>query len=345
MSDWLKKSKEEFHEYVLEFLWRQWSILGVAGHADYQDNRIIDPEALLLFSLNICRYEPRLFDEILDWLHTNGHFINVQRLQQIQKKYKFSCGPQLSAVAELLSKNTKYRLKWANLAKKHYLTPPEPLFFDKDDNALPYPEEKYLAPEFLAHGLKRGKIEFRHLSKSFYVQSPACLLLKLRAMFGITARCEILCLLACGDEIHPAQAARLTAYYQKTVQTTLLEMAQSGAILTRAAKKEKYYRLKPSVMDGLLKCNGHSAQWLNWPAVLKIVGSVWEALLAMSRQQFDVLLIVSEFKKVMLSSQEYINEAGLKELSSIDTYADEDYIEQLLSNLESLLNQQEKNPS
>ena len=337
MNDWLRQFKDQFQADVLEFLWRQWTLLGVAGHSDHQNNRIIDPETLLLFSLHICRYEPRLFDEILDWLTSNGHFINVQRLQQIQKKYRFLCGPQLSAVAELLAKNAKYRLKWAGLAKKYSLQTSEPLFFHKDGNALPYPEDNYLNQEFLAHGLKRGKIEQRHLSKSFSVESPACLLLKLRALFGITARCEILCLLATVDEIHPAQAARLTGYYQKTMQTTLIEMAQSGVILTRTVRNQKYYSLKPSVLDTFLRSNGHSVQWLNWPAILKVVESIWETLLAMSKQQFDSLLINSEFKKILLSNQEYINEASIKKLALADSYSGEEYIKEVLKSITSLL--------
>jgi len=291
----------------------------------------------LLFSLHICRYEPRLFDEILDWLISNGHFINVQRLQQIQKKYNFLCGPQISAAAELLATNAKYRLKWASLAKKYYLQTSEPLFWDKDGTALPYPEDKHLNQEFLAHGLKRGKIEHRHLSKSFSVESPACLLLKLRALFGITARCEILCLLASVDEIHPAQAARLTGYYQKTIQTTLLEMSQSGLILTRTVKNQKYYRLKPSILDNLVITHGNSIQWLNWSAILKVVESVWETLLAMSKQQFDSLLIISEFKKIVLSNREYLNDAGEKELMLGDTSSGEEYVKELLKTIESLL--------
>ena len=120
MNDWLIKSKDQFQEHIYDFLWQEWSILGIAGVAKSKDIRIIDPEALLLFSLSVCRYEPRLFDEILDWLFQNGHFINVQRLNQIQKKYDFNCGPQLSAIAELLAQKSSYRLKWSGLAKKYY---------------------------------------------------------------------------------------------------------------------------------------------------------------------------------------------------------------------------------
>jgi hypothetical protein len=57
---------------LLVFLWRQWSILGVPGQGTSEERRVIDPEPLLLLSLSVCRYDARLFDEILDWLMING---------------------------------------------------------------------------------------------------------------------------------------------------------------------------------------------------------------------------------------------------------------------------------
>jgi len=325
MNNWLIKSKDQFQDKILDFLWRQWSILGVAGTTGQKDNRIIDPEALLLFSLSVCRYEPRLFDEIIDWLFQNGNFINVQRLQQIQVKYDFNCKPQLSAIAELLSKKASYRLKWSGLSKKYYQKKKEPLFFYKEGNALPCPTDKDANPEFLSHGLKRGKINLRGYSRSFDLQSPACLLLRSRALLGINARAEILCLLASVKEIHPSEAARKTSYYQKTIQTALVEMAQSGVILTRTSKKEKFYRLKPSVLDSLLKPQGQSPQWINWPPLFKTIEVIWQTLCELSGQGIDSLLLSSELKKLMSSVRQYCSDAAINEIMIDENFPIEDF--------------------
>jgi hypothetical protein len=325
MNDWLIKSKDHFQEQIFDFLWRQWSMLGVAGIAKPEDNRIIDPEALLLFSLSICRHEPRLFDEIIDWLFQNGQFVNVQRLQQIQKKYDFHCGPQLSAIAELLSKKSSYRLKWSGLAKKYYQKDKEPLFFDKESSALPCPTDKDANPEFLSHGLKRGQINLRGYSQAFDLQNLACLLLRLRALLGINARAEILCLLASIKEIHPSEAARITGYYQKTIQTTLVEMAQSGVVLTRTSKKEKFYRLKPGVLDALLKPQGESPQWINWPSLLRVVEILWQRLHELSGQEIDSLLLSSELKKLMSSVRKYCSDAAINEVMIDENFPIEDF--------------------
>ena len=325
MNDWLIKSKDQFQEQIFDFLWRQWSVLGVAGTVKPKDNRIIDPEALLLFSLSVCRYEPRLFDEIIDWLFQNGNFINVQRLQQIQRKYEFNSGPQVSAFAELLAKKSSYRLKWSGLSKKYYQKEKEPLFFDSKGNALPYPAEEDANSEFLSHGLQRGQINLRGYSQAFDLQSPACLLLRLRALLGINARAEILCLLASVKEIHPSEAARQTGYYQKTIQTTLTEMALSGVILTRSSKKEKFYRLKPGVLDGLLKSNGESAQWFNWPPLLRAVEILWKRLRELSGQEIDSLLLSSELKKLMSSVCQYYSDAAINEIVIEGNFPIEDF--------------------
>lgn len=327
MTDWLIKSKDQFQEHIFDFLWRQWETLGVAGVTSSKDNRIIDPEALLLFSLSVCRCEPRLFDEIIDWLFQNGQFINVQRLQQIQKKYDFHCGPQLSAIAELLSKKSRYKLKWSGLANKYHQEHTEPLFFGKDGIALPCPQGNDANPEFIGHGLRRGQINLRGYSQSFDLHSPACLLLRLRALLGINARAEILCLLASVKEIHPSEAARRTAYYQKTIQTTLVEMSQSGVILTRTSKKEKFYRLKPGVLDTLLTPNGKSPKWINWPDFLKIVETIWLEISRLSTMTIDPLLLISELKKLMRSIYENHLNTDIDEVIIDSNIRVEDFIE------------------
>jgi len=58
----LENFRDSFLEEMLRFLWRQWSALGVLGEADIEDEWAIDPEALFVFSVELARYEPRLFD-------------------------------------------------------------------------------------------------------------------------------------------------------------------------------------------------------------------------------------------------------------------------------------------
>ncbi len=88
MNPSLGTSRDHLREVLLQFLWRQWSALGVAGYTQTPDPWLIDPEALLLFSLPIARHDPRLFDEIIDWLQLNGSLISLQRLQALSKDHQ-----------------------------------------------------------------------------------------------------------------------------------------------------------------------------------------------------------------------------------------------------------------
>ena len=111
----LQEFKNNYLDLLLQFLWRQWSALGIAGYSESKDPWVIDPEALLLFSATLTRYEQRLFDEILDWVDMNDRFINVQRLRNIQKQEGFNCTDVLSAIAAVMMKN-KAGIKWKGLA-------------------------------------------------------------------------------------------------------------------------------------------------------------------------------------------------------------------------------------
>ena len=78
--------RDLFLENILNFLWRQWSALGVLGEARTKDPWIYDPEPMFLFTLEMGRYEPRLFDEVMDWLTVNGRWIDMQRLRGILRE-------------------------------------------------------------------------------------------------------------------------------------------------------------------------------------------------------------------------------------------------------------------
>src|SRR3990172_10046852 len=233
----------EFRGYILDrlldLLWRQWSALGVPGRTTIEERRVVDPESLLLISLTVGRYDARLFDEILDWLVVNGAFLNVQRLRNLMKRFGFESQAQLSSVSELLMKKSNDPLKWKRLATPRSPRNPEPLFFLKSGKPIPTPDEK--APEFSPYGLMRGPITLRGHAQPFPAKGMPSLLLRLRALLGVNARCELLCLLGTVPEIHPSEIARQTGYFPRTAQNALAEMARSGVVQVRSSNREKLY--------------------------------------------------------------------------------------------------------
>jgi hypothetical protein len=181
----LHEFKKEYIDLLLQFLWRQWSSLGVAGYSESCDNWVIDPEALLLFSATIARYDQRLFDEILDWLDKNERFINVQRLRTILKQEGFISSDVLSAIAALIMKN-KSGIKWKGLARsaktgkdKH-----RHLFYMQPGKPVPAVKEK--DPVFADYGFERNPVINRGMSVLFPVKQKTSLLLQLRSFAGIS---------------------------------------------------------------------------------------------------------------------------------------------------------------
>ena len=53
MNPSLKAFKGEYQTLLLDFLWRQWSALGVAGQTRAEDDWIIDPEAKTVEALHL----------------------------------------------------------------------------------------------------------------------------------------------------------------------------------------------------------------------------------------------------------------------------------------------------
>lgn len=304
----VKKFRESLLAVLLDFLWDRWSDLGIAGQVRKNDDRIIDPEALLLFSLTVARYDARLFDEILDWLTVNGAFLNMQRLQNLIKTYGFVGGPTLSAAARLLQEPDSYSLKWKKLASA-YKAKDEPLFMFPTGISLPLPA----IPDanFAACGLLRGSVQLRGKSRQFPDSGPASLILRLRGLIGVSVRCELLALIAAKDETYPSQAARLTCYHQRSVLDALNEMARSGTIRSVTVGKTKCYRLTPGIIDGLLMPEGSRPQWVSWGPLFRAIEMILLKLYDNRLEQCDPLLCSSELRQLMVSIQPLLETAGL----------------------------------
>jgi len=265
MNPSLHNFRESLLQRLLDFLWRQWSALGVAGHARSDDPWMIDPEALLLFSTHIARHDSRLFDEILDWLHTNGSSINLQRLGTLHKEEHLGDSAILAAIADLLSKESAH-LKWKLLMRR--VEKPDSPTAELVQRLFPsIPTLKEPDPVFLKHGLERSGIEFRGMSQSPRPNQPATFLFKLRALFGMQARAEVMAWLLANEQGHPAEIARQTGYFRGSIQNVLNDLTTSGHIGSIRIGREKTFSiLRHDEWRFLLTWPNASAfpQWINW---------------------------------------------------------------------------------
>jgi hypothetical protein len=276
MATSLTSFRERFCELALAFLWGQWSALGVAGNARPDASWIIDPEALLLATTTFGRYDPRLFDEVLDWLDTNGHTINLQRLQNLGQD--FGQRFVLKGLAAHLAKRTG-NFKWRTLLREapdvrqtELLFPELPVFGEPDEL-------------FARYGWRRGRVKLRRLSQPPDPHQATNLLFKLRALFGLQARAEVMAYLLTFESGHPGEMAGRLAYFRRTLQTTLNDMERSGHVLTRREGREKRFWLRREEWRFLITWPADGTEsraefpvWVDWAARFAAMETVWQFL-------------------------------------------------------------------
>ena len=334
----LKGFKTDFLELVLQFLWRQWSALGVAGQVRTDIQAVLDPEALLLFTCTMGRYEPRLFDEVLDWLNVNGSLINVQRLKAVLEQEQFTGGKVLAAIAALPRKGEK-TLKWKKLGLiKKDDNHAESLFYHS--NAEPMKPFGIYNDHFKEYGLLRVKLELRGYTQPVPVSENATLLLKLRALFGLNARCEILIYLLTHESEHPSQIARKTYYSQKTVQDSLIEMAKSGLVFVQSKGNKKHYWLRRTEWIQFLTNGSQKLKWVTWPPLLRALEVVWLKLNEQKLDSMELLLQSSQLRVLMQQIRPKIEKAGFAEaLSDEKQYLGEKYARVFFEDMKRMLAQ------
>lgn len=267
----MNASREHFQEHVLGFLWRQWSALGVAGQSQSMDRWMLDPEALLLATTSLGR-DPRLFDEVLDWLNANGQFINLQRLQNLGQR--FGELTVLRAIAAHLARRSTHS-KWKTLLREKT---------SAADSRLLFPEVPLIgSPDelFAGHGWLRGPVKLRQLSQPADPHRPTNFLIKLRALFGMQARAEVMAYLLAVESGHPGEMAEQLAYFPRTLQTTLNDLARSGHLQSRREGQEKRFWLRRDDWRFLLTWPagaGESApefpRWVDWASLFIALESV-----------------------------------------------------------------------
>ena len=290
-----KNFRDLFLENILNFLWRQWSALGVLGEARTKDPWILDPEPMLLFTLEMGRYEPRLFDEVMDWLVVNGRWIDMQRLRGILREKGETTRNLLGAAAAFLMDRQDER-KWKNLAQSCKLQVAdgasniESLFCEK--NGKPHPMTRKPDPRFLSFGFNRPELDVRRMTREVPITSHNTVRFLLRALFGLGSRAECLLYLLTHDGGHPSEVAKAIGISIRGAQDALIELSTSGLILTRIKGKRKIeYWLSQERWWEFLS-GGSIAEiekpiWIDWIALYSALSKVWATLSEIGRAEMS----------------------------------------------------------
>lgn len=202
-----------------DFLWDQWVALGLAGHASGAPVPfVVDPEALLLATLRFAIDEGRFRSEVLDWLSQNGGLVSVQRLKNLDAAMRLVPPGSLRALSTFMQA-TGFP-NWKTLGAR----------------VSPEAAADIVFPETIGRGMSQPPDPAR--AEAF--------LLRMRLVFGVSARAEVITWLLTHEGGHAAGIARETGWFSKSVQTILNDLEQAGMLVSRLDGKRKVYTLRPS---------------------------------------------------------------------------------------------------
>lgn len=283
---------------MLDLAWRQWSLLGVYSDFNISENRIIDPEALILFTAEAGRYDARLYDEALSWLVENEEIINVQRMQNIMKADGGGDESLVAAVSSVLARNNR-SAKWKKMADKKSKKK-TPLFLSLDGGPLPVRGE--VDEDFARRGWLRPELNLRKLSARIEAFRVSNLVIRLRYLFGINLRAELIAYLLTHETGNPTEISKKIYYSQPTVRQACAEFERSGmARLTPNGKEIKIALDQKRWSDFLKLKSVNKIRWLNWAEIFKAFNTILRFLESRDWSLVSDYIQISESNRLMKS--------------------------------------------
>lgn len=231
----ISEIRDEVSQGLLGFAWRQWAQVGVSATVGGADRWAADPEALILFTIGIARRDPRLFDEMLDWMAFNRELLSVQRLRNLAGRFPLPPGLVAAVTA------------WTRQAAPVNLPA-------SDQAASARDSEPVFSPDVLAFVSKQDPVFARH----GFIRPPAArtgkshepdpalavnLSFRLRYLFGPGGRSEAMRVLLTWPD-GPLDAARIAdeaGFAKRNISDVLASLAASGVIKAAWAGNERHF--------------------------------------------------------------------------------------------------------
>ncbi|MBW1811477.1 MAG: winged helix-turn-helix transcriptional regulator [Deltaproteobacteria bacterium] len=197
----------QISENLQALAWSLWTELGVRGVVQNHKDCAIDPEPLILFTAWLKGADPRLRDESIDWCLGNLRLISVARLKNLLKAVDQDSCDDFFEYASIVNSNSPAR--WP-LAKS---SPPK---------------------------------KFRRSKKSALADlgRPALIHLRLRSLFGVGARAEIIAALLArpGLDMSSSDLARLNKYTKRNVADIMESLKTAGLVKAIRTGNQVRYR-------------------------------------------------------------------------------------------------------
>jgi hypothetical protein len=193
---------------ALDMAWSLWDELGVTGTLRKHEDQALDLEPMILFAAWLAdRYDRRLWEEVVDWCSAQHEFVNVARLRRLYGMTDREVQLAFGVLAAAVNANAP-RAGW------------------------PYPSAPVQA------GMS-GK------SRPPELERPALLQLRIRALFGVTSRAEVVrLLLVAGGRRWTASGLAWSAGFSKVNVASVLEAFRSISMVhVEESGMQRIYRL------------------------------------------------------------------------------------------------------
>jgi hypothetical protein len=260
----LQTLNRELEHDLAAFAWDQWAQIGIAASVKGHSTWAQDPEALILFTLEVARSEPRLFDEMLDWMLLNEALLSVRRLRAMRID-----DTDRALLAATLAWLAVHRPR-ARLAGRDPEPPPE-LLMQLFRPPGPSAEND---PSFAAAGFARTPLEPSHKSRVPDSSKPINLAFRLREILGVGIRAEVVRVLLGIDApwVTVQALARASAFSKRNVQDALTDLAAAGVVRTVTVGNQGRYAADHEAWAALLRepPDGLAAH-LDWPQLLGVL--------------------------------------------------------------------------
>lgn len=194
---------------ALDLAWGAWTELGVSGWGSTHRQWAIDPEPLILFTSFLGDRDPRLRDEATDWCIRNWRYVSKARLKNLLRRQPTDEQVRFGEFAATVGNHAGISWPGATSARDFRVT---------------------------------GKSSLPPLER------PSLAWIRLRVMFGLGARSEVLRFFLSGDGTRASAAliARASGYLKRTVSEECEAQERAGVLSARSVGNRFYYSLARS---------------------------------------------------------------------------------------------------
>jgi DNA-binding transcriptional ArsR family regulator len=200
--------------------------------------------------------------------------------------------------------------RWSRLARTRSTEEPaEPFFRDPDDQPLPVVGE--LDERFLSAGYLRSRVSLRGASQLVPLRPLTNLLFRLRAVFGLGPRVEVLAYLLTHPGSQSAEIARATKYSRTQVQEALSSLAQADIAVVKPRGRRRTYSVDAGRWLALLDIPGEPPRWIDWCRVFGALSKLTAFLRSIEQQPPSDYLLQSDILGLSTALSQELADTGL----------------------------------